>query len=129
MQGSRDGLVYNIHMDKQLGKGAFAQVYIATLENPSTKELRQKEFAIKVVNKDNLTKKCGQKGHRNLQSEVNILSIIKHRNIVRLEDFTQTAKNYYIIFEYCDGGDLQRYLKTHGSLSEFAAQSIVYQLA
>lgn len=83
---------------------------------------------MKVVSQENL-KRWGEKGRRNLQRELHILSIIKHRNIVRLDDFIQTANNYYLVFEHCTGGDLQTYLREKGSLNEFAAQSIVYQLA
>jgi serine/threonine-protein kinase ULK/ATG1 len=73
--------------------------------------------------------KWGAKGKKNLEHELSILSKIKHRNIVRLEEFVQTANNYYLIFEYCAGGDLREYLRSAGAMNEFAAQRFLYQLA
>lgn len=98
------------------------------MEGASSQPGSGTELAVKVVSQENL-KRWGDKGRRNLQRELHILSIIKHRNIVRLDDFIQTANNYYLIFEHCTGGDLQSYLKEKGALDEFEAQSIVYQLA
>jgi serine/threonine protein kinase len=45
-----------------------------------------------------------------------------------LDDFIQTANNYYLVFEYCNGGDLNTYLRDKGPLDELSAQSIVYQM-
>lgn len=47
---------------------------------------QHQQFAVKVVSVENL-KRWGDKGKRNLENEVSILSKIKHRNIVRLDDF------------------------------------------
>jgi len=48
---------------------------------------------------------------------------------VRLEDFIQTANNYYLVFEHCAGGDLQKYLREKGPLDELKAQRFMYQIA
>jgi len=74
-------------------------------------------------------KRWGDKGKKNLENEVRILAKIKHPNIVRLEDFIQTSNNYYLVFEYCGGGDLQKFLKEKGPLSELTAQRFIHQLA
>jgi len=116
-----NGKVYHVYLDRLLGKGTFAQVYVAELAGAPPGA----ELAVKVVSHENL-KRWGEKGRRNLQTELHILNIIKHRNIVRLEDFVQTANNYYLVFEYCSGGDLQTYLREQGPLEEAAAQNIVY---
>jgi len=65
--------------------------------------------------------KWGAKGKKNLEHELSILSKIKHQNIVRLEEFVQTSNNYYLIFEYCAGGDLREFLKSEGALPEIVA--------
>jgi serine/threonine-protein kinase ULK/ATG1 len=114
LQG-KNGRVYHVFMDQLLGKGAFANVYMGVLEG-STKF----KYAVKVVSRENL-KKWGEKGKSNLESEITILSKISHRNIVKLEDFIQTGNNYYLIFEYCAGGDLQSYIKEFGPLDELTA--------
>lgn len=88
-----------------LGKGTFAQVFLGTLAG---KQPTQAEYAIKVIKHETINKMGdnGEKGRRNLQNECQILNMIKHRNIVKLEEFIQTANNYYLVFEYCSGGDL-----------------------
>ena len=63
----------------------------------------------------------GDKGLHYLQNEVTILSKIHHRNIVKLEEVYQTAKNSYLIFEFCGGGDLQKFIKEKGALEELPA--------
>ena len=80
---------------------------------------------MKIVSKENL-KKWGEKGEKNLHNELKILSKIKHRNIVHLEEFIQSSNNYYLIFEYCAGGDLQKYLKEKGPLDELTAQKFIF---
>ena len=109
---------------KKLGKGSFAEVYLgARSDKPEALD-----YAIKVISKDTL-KKYGAKGERNLQNEYKILLKMSHPNIIKLEEkMIQTERNFYLIFEYCSGGDLQKYLEKHAPLNEFTAQNIVYQL-
>ena len=61
-----------------------------------------------------------------LENEISILSKCNHKNIVRLEEFIKTANNYYLVFEFCDGGDLHKYLKQHGPLGEVKAQAFFF---
>lgn len=67
-----------------------------------------KKVAIKVIElkfiKDLNTKKL-------LQTELECIKKIRHRNLLRFIDTYETANNLYIITEYCEGGDLQRELK------------------
>ena len=98
--------VYLVHLDKQLGKGTFANVYRGAREDAPN----DLNFAIKVIKKEVLAK-YGAKGERNLQNEYKILQRVKHENIIRLEEpMIQTPSNYYLIFELCNCGDLQNYL-------------------
>lgn len=116
----KDGRSYIVFMDQLLGKGSFANVYKGELQgSPATK------FAVKVVSKEQLMK-WGAKGRSNLEREISILFKFKHRNIVKLEDFIQTATNYYLVFEYCAGGDLQTYINEHGPIDELTAQKFIY---
>ena len=36
---------------------------------------------------------------------------LNHPNIIKLVDFKKTANNYYLIFEFCSLGDLEKYMK------------------
>lgn len=69
----------------------------------------------------------------NLESEINILKAISHRNIVSLEDcfvshpfldlrrmLTPVQKNdthIYLVMEFCTGSDLSFYIKNRGRLA------------
>ena len=52
---------------------------------------------------------------------------ITHENIVKLYDIKQTENNYYLVMEYCSGGDLDRLRGKQ--LDEEKVQRIVYQIS
>ena len=58
--------------------------------------------AMKVIKKTSLIKEEEQK----LFNEMNILKNLDHPNIIRLFELYQDSKNYYLITEYCSGGEL-----------------------
>lgn len=41
-----------------------------------------------------------------ITKEVAIIRSIDHPNIVKLFDTLETANNFYLIFEFCENGDL-----------------------
>jgi serine/threonine protein kinase len=43
----------------------------------------------------------------NLKNEINIMSKINSPNLVKLHDCQRTENNFYLIMEYCNGGDLE----------------------
>lgn len=49
-----------------------------------------------------------------LNNEVNALKQLKHPNILQTVDILMTKNNVYIITEFCEGGDLLKYIKTNG---------------
>lgn len=104
-------------MSKQLGKGTFADVYRGSLQDTPA----QLDYAIKVIKKETL-RKYGAKGERNLQNENNILLMLQHQNIIKLEEpLISTENNHYLVFEFCQGGDLQKFLEKNAPLNEFQA--------
>ncbi len=46
-----------------------------------------------------------------IAKEVVIIKSIDHPHIVKLHDTLETPNNYYLVFEYCERGDLEKYLK------------------
>eukprot|EP00596_Hydrurales_sp_CCMP1899_P006881 CAMPEP_0119034050 /NCGR_PEP_ID=MMETSP1177-20130426/1100_1 /TAXON_ID=2985 /ORGANISM="Ochromonas sp, Strain CCMP1899" /LENGTH=400 /DNA_ID=CAMNT_0006991251 /DNA_START=71 /DNA_END=1273 /DNA_ORIENTATION=+ len=79
-----------------LGKGAFSTVRLATSKED------QKKWAAKVVDKLNLPKEDND----SLRSEVKILQMMKHDNIVTCKDFFEEAKSFYLVLEFMEGGEL-----------------------
>ncbi|WVQ66178.1 uncharacterized protein L199_004357 [Kwoniella botswanensis] len=96
----------NYVVGNEIGRGSFATVY---------KGYRSKSkvsIAIKAVSRQKLTTKLLE----NLESEINILKVIHHRNIVALEDCFKNDTHIYLVMEYCSGSDLSIYIKNRGRL-------------
>jgi len=81
--------------------------------------------AIKILDKEKLKTK---EDSIRIQREIKILSIMDHPNIIKTYKITETAKNYYIIMEYCEGGELFDYIVEKERLDESEASIFFYQL-
>ena len=46
---------------------------------------------------------------------------LKNKNIVRLIDVLETGNNFYVITEFCEGGDLLKELQTKRAFGEAQA--------
>ena len=57
-----------------------------------------------------------QTGESKFFEEVEILKSLDHPNILRVFEFYQNEKKYYLITEYCSGGNLFNQLKTEKQL-------------
>jgi calcium-dependent protein kinase len=60
-----------------------------------------------------------------LFSELNILKNLDHPNIIKLYELYQDSKNYYLITEYCCGGELFDRIKSIQFFSERMAADIM----
>ena len=98
---------YNII--KFLGKGAYGEVYLSEKKN-SNKLFATKKISREIADRPNFKKY--------LIIEIEILKMLNHPNIVKLEDFKKSANSYYIIMEYINGGGLsqclKKYIQKHG---------------
>ncbi|KAG5176021.1 kinase-like domain-containing protein [Tribonema minus] len=103
----------------RLGKGSFATVSLG--QNRASGSL----VAIKIISREQLNRKHTE----NLESEISILRNFRHPNMVELYDIKKTDNNIYLILEYCEGGDLQRFIKARGRLREGTAQAFMTHLA
>ena len=91
-------------LEKSLGKGAYGEVYLTTVKGDS------KLIATKKLDKDfceNPTMK------KYLINEINILKMLNHPNIVKFVDLKKTSNHYYIMMEYCNGGELYKALEKY----------------
>ena len=61
-------------------------------------------------------------------SEINVLSRLDCPHIIRFVEILRTASNYYLVYEYCNGGTLEQLLKKKGVLPENEALEIFRQL-
>ena len=89
-------------MINSLGQGSFGNVYLA--ENIYTKE----KVAIK-----KLYKTLDITTESEIINEIEILKNLNHPNIVKVLEFYKTDQAYYIVSEYCNGGELFNKAESH----------------
>ena len=97
-------IVDNLVLEKCLGKGAFGEVYLTSKKGSNQK------FATKKLEREQIEKSEAMKY---LKNEIIILQNLKHPNIVRYEDVKKTKKHFYIVMEYCNGGELSQALEKY----------------
>jgi serine/threonine protein kinase len=84
------------------------------------------QVAIKVIDKNKLKERGKQ--HRIYQEEGALRQIGEHSNIVKLIETFETENNFYMVMEYCSGGDLADHLNKYGSVSEEQARYYMLQI-
>lgn len=89
---------YILQFDKVLGMGQFGKVILAT----SAFDKRQK-VAVKALSKDRLGDKIVK-----LKKEVVFLRKLDSPNVVKYHEFFEDKKYFYLVMEYCPGGELFR---------------------
>jgi serine/threonine protein kinase len=65
--------------------------------------------AIKALSK----KKIGAKGIKELKNEIKILANLDHPNIVNYYETFENDNSFFIVTEYCPGGDLFDLITQH----------------
>ena len=79
---------------KKIGEGGFSKVY--KVREKETGEIR----GMKEVNKSKI------KDVKNFKTEIKILAMLDHPNILRLFEVIEDSKSFYLIMELCTGGEL-----------------------
>ena len=100
---------------KQLGVGGYGQVFL--VKHKKMNLLR----AMKVIPAKS---KTGEKTNE----EIELLKQLDHPNIVKLFEYFCDDDKYYLITEYCKGGDLFDLIKKKKKLSEQSAAYIMFQI-
>lgn len=104
---------------QELGSGSFATVVKAISEKTNQK------FAIKIFPRSNLS---DHKEIEHLQHEIDVMYHLDHPNLVKLHDLLWDDKNYYLVEDYCEGGDLLDFILNQGSIPESIAAVIFKQI-
>ncbi|KAL4491138.1 hypothetical protein ABPG73_013207 [Tetrahymena malaccensis] len=108
-----------IVLNKVIGKGNQATVYEA---------YRKDNLQIVAAKVFDLSQNGSTNQSRNLQRQVKILTTLKHPYILECFDIKQTQKNQYFFLEYCDGGDLEKYLKDKQLITESECLDLLKQI-
>ena len=111
--------VYRLHASP-LGAGAFGEVWLCN--HTITNELR----AVKVLLKEGIPQEEIDK--RSVFLEVEILKSLDHPNILKVYEYFEDTSKYYIVMEYCKGGDVFDKLAKLGTFSEAQAAKVLKQL-
>ena len=102
-----------------IGKGTFSVVKLG--EHIKTKQ----KVAIKILDKGKFKTK---EDLIRIQREIKILSMLEHPNIIKTYKISETPKKYFIIMEYCEGGELFDYIVERDRLDEYESSIFFYQL-
>ena len=100
---------------KKIGEGGSAKVY--RVKEKSSGEIK----AMKQVEKSKLP------DVKYFETEIKILSLLDHPNIVRLFEVFEDDKNFYLIMELCQGGNLLSRM-TKNRYKEKAAATLMEQI-
>ena len=103
-----------------LGEGIFGSVKLGV--EKKTKE----RVAIKIIKKN----KAKQSDIELVRTEIDIMKLCHHPNVVQLLDHFENAEYIFIVMEYIRGGRLTDYMKEKNfNFTEKRAAEIIYQLA
>ncbi|CAD6194499.1 unnamed protein product [Caenorhabditis auriculariae] len=106
---------YALH--EEIGAGGFGKVKLAT------HLLTDQKVAIKIIDK----KAIGRDLPR-VKTEIDALRSLSHQYISRLYQYIETEEKYFIILEYCSGGEMFDYIIRKRRLEESEARHFFRQL-
>ena len=104
---------------KVLGKGSFGTVYLGT-DIANDRYVSLKKIPGEIM-KDNQKIEA-------LSNEILISSGVDNENLVKIIDLTDINNDKYIVYEFCNGGDLRRYLRFFKTFDETAVQYFMKQV-
>ena len=108
--------IYDLH-EKPIGSGAFAEVWLC--DHRRSGETR----AVKILHKSGISDE--EVRIRSVFLEVEILKTLDHPNILKVFEYFEDDVDYYIVMEYCPGGDLFDKLESVGTFTErYAARAM-----
>ena len=113
MSAIREASHYSEFEDKYevgriLGRGHFSTVYVAK------RIVDQSIFAVKVIDKTSLS----EDENELLRSEIAILKLVHHPNIIDTEQIMESKKSLNIVTELVNGGELLQHIAGRKTLSE-----------
>ena len=117
-EGDKPSILNDYIFIKDIGEGNFGKVKLSKSKTTNEK------FAIKILDKGKLKSQTKS----TLFNEIEIISKLKHPNIIYVYNILEDNKNYYIIMEYCEKGELFDYIVEKERLDPLEASIFFYQL-
>ena len=115
----------NLFLEKSLGKGTFGEVFLTKIKDDMN------IYATKVYEREKI--EVSPSLFNYLKAEISILKGLNHPNIVKLKEVKKTKKHFYLVTEFCNGGELldalEKYqLKNGKAFSEEIVQYLMRQI-
>eukprot|EP01135_Chromosphaera_perkinsii_P003089 Nk52_evm36s234 gene=Nk52_evmTU36s234 len=108
-----------------LGRGSFSLVVVKAVAQDEGNERKHfGEVAIKVIDRKTLAGSLKEK----LLTEIEITKALKHPNVVEFIDVLYNSRCVFIVLEFCNGGDMGQFMKTHKEMPEVQAKYFFRQL-
>jgi serine/threonine-protein kinase ULK/ATG1 len=102
--------VGNYVLVSKIGEGQFGMVYKAT--DQDTDEV----YAVKAINKAKVN--SNSKLRKLFDTEMAVMSMIDHPNVLHLHEYLETTNNYYLVIQFCNNGDLEAHVEKNKFLGE-----------
>ncbi|XP_021835041.1 serine/threonine-protein kinase ATG1t isoform X2 [Spinacia oleracea] len=113
-------LISDFILREKISETPFSTVWKANhRNNPDFKDV-----ALKKITLSKLTPNL----KASLDCEIHFLSTVNHPNIIRLMGFFQAEGCLFLVYEFCNGGNLASYIHRHGGVQEQIARDFMYQL-
>ena len=120
---------FDLNSDKQIsdyilhdeiGSGGFAKV-VQGIHIPTGEKV-----AVKIMDKIQLF--TDPLNLRRVKTEISILKLVRHKNIIKLYEVIETPQKIYLIMEYCEGGELFDYIVQKQNLTEIQACAFFHEI-
>ena len=116
---SKKQIIGNYQIEKTIGEGTFGKVKLG-IHIPT-----EEKVAIKILEKDKIQ---DREDLERISREINFLKKLNHPNIIKIYDIIENSKNFYIIMELANNGELFKYIVKKKKLDEVEASFFYYQL-
>ena len=106
--------IHHYKLGNLIGQGSYGKVYEALDED------KGQLIAVKIIDKKRLNSlnNNSQSSISKVENEIEILSKLNHKNIVKYYGSNQSNNHLKIFFEYCEGGSIAKMLINYKSFSE-----------
>ena len=119
MTQNQESQIGDYIIKKTLGKGTFSKVKLGI--HKATNE----KVAIKILEKSKIKEKDDL---QRIIREMQILNELNHPNIVKVYEICESEEYFFIIMEYCSGGELFNYIVKNHRLTEEESSFFFYQI-